>query len=224
MSYERQTREAYRNIERAGAYKQRQTSQWSWMRFSTRREQSVLVRLAMGLRLGADAVVLDAPCGTGVLGALLRRLGCQVVAADISREMMALAGAEYDPKTFRGFLQGDLLQLPLASDSVHAAFILGFLHRVPAPIRRGALAELARVTRGPIVATCSLDGVVQRVKARVLGLLSPGYLPAPNRALLVEIEADCRAAGLRIARLHRPMPLLSANAVLVLEHQRETED
>jgi len=221
MDYDTETRNAYRSEGRAAAYKRRQTRQWSWMRLATWRQQALISRLADQLRLGPGRVVLDAPCGTGILGPVVNALGCDVIAADISAAMMSLARPEYNARTFRGFLQADLLQLPLAPKSVDTVITLGFLHRVPAEIRRAALSELAFASRGPLVATCSIDSFAQRVKGRLLSAVKPDYLPAPHRAKLADLVADCEAAGLRVVAVHRPLPLLSANAVIVLDHRAD---
>jgi SAM-dependent methyltransferase len=221
LDYERLTRAAYQTEARATAYKRRQTRQWSWARFATWREQAVIAGLIRELRLGPGSVVLDAPCGTGILAGLLNRAGCDVLAADISIEMMSLARREYQPNTFRGFFQADLIRLPLAPGSVDAVFALGFLHRVPMTIRRQALAELAAASTGPLIATCSLDTVFQWLKVRVLNIVARDYAPAPNPARRADIIADCAAAGLTLAKLRRPVPFLSANAVMVVHHHRD---
>lgn len=182
----------------------------------------MIVSLARGLGLGVRSLVLDAPCGTGILGQVLRELGCSVVAIDIAVAMMHLAREEYAADGFRGFLQADLLRLPLVADSVDGAIVLGFLHRVPREVRRGALAELAAVSRGPIIATCSLDSPLQRVKVGILGMVGHDYAPAPHRARLESITEDCAEAGLVVTAVRRSVPFLSSEAVLVLQRLKDS--
>jgi SAM-dependent methyltransferase len=219
MSYEQDTRAAYRSQARAAAYRHRQTHAWSWARLATWREQARLARVLRGLGLNERALVLDVPCGTGILGRLLGGFSCRVVASDISTEMMALARAEYRADRFKGFLQSDILRLPFSPGSFDCVVVLGFLHRVPAEIRRRSLREAAAVSKRSVVVTCSIDNAAQRIKARALRLLNPGYRPAPHRAPLSDVLADCAAVRLRVAGLFRPLPVLSSEVVLLLEKE-----
>lgn len=220
MNYEQQTREAYRSGARATAYRERQTREWSWARIATRREQAVIRAILRAAGLPRNAWVLDVPCGTGILGPTLRGLACRVVAADIAIEMMALARAEYAGSTLRGFLQTDLLKLPFRAEAIDCVVVLGFMHRVPREVRRRALEELAAISRGLLIVSCSVDSPVQRLKERLLRALKPGYAPAPHKAPLADILADCEAAGLRLDGLRRPVPVLSSEVVLLLRKAR----
>jgi SAM-dependent methyltransferase len=218
-AYEHETRDAYRTRARAASYKRRQAVDWTWARFATWREQSVVATLAARGGLGRGATVLDVPCGTGILGPTAQQGGWTVVASDISREMIALARDEYRGGAFRGFVEADILSLPLGSKAVDGAVVLGFFHRVPSAIRRAALVQLSRIVRGAIVATCSVDGPFQQLKGAVLSRCLRDYAAAPHRATLSAVESDCAAAGLEIVEVRRPVPLLSSNIVLLLRHR-----
>ncbi len=219
MSYQQETREAYRSAARAASYRRRQTRAWSWARIATWRERATLARVFSSLGLTAQALVLDVPCGTGILGRLLHRFPCRVVASDISTEMMALAQAEYRRDTFLGFLQADILRLPFTPGSFDCVVVLGFFHRVPAEIRRQSLREAAAMSKRTVVITCSLEDGVQRLKARCLRLFSRDYRPAPHRVPLAVVMADCASARLRVNGRFRPLPMFSSEAVLVLEKE-----
>ena len=91
------------------------------------------------LRLPANATVLDLACGTGDFMWALEKKGHTAIGIDLSHGMMAAA-----PKAGR-FIQGDLLDLPVADGSVDAAvcgYALRNLLELP-PF----LAELARVVK-----------------------------------------------------------------------------
>src|SRR5262249_59528223 len=52
-------------------------------------------------RVPADGLVLDAPCGTGILSTFLRRQGYRVIGADISPAMLAVAPLRAHPPWHR---------------------------------------------------------------------------------------------------------------------------
>lgn len=217
MDYEKDTRAAYRTLERAAAYKRHQTQDWSWARAATRQEQRRIERILRRYVWSKDDIVLDIPCGTGILAAVLNRFPFRVVASDISPEMMALAGGEYRASTFRGFVRGDIRQVPMKPAAFACVFTLGFMHRVALEIRRDALGELARLSRRLIIVSYTIDTSLQRLKKRFIGAALPRYEPAPCPAYLGEVLADFEAQGLRVRHAFHVMPLLSAELVFVLE-------
>jgi ubiquinone/menaquinone biosynthesis C-methylase UbiE len=213
--YERDTRTAYRSPARAAQYQAYHTRDWSWGRLSTIMERRCLERLLRPLMRTGDRV-LDVPCGTGILASLLNHRGIQVVAADIAAEMMALARDAYAADTCRGYLQCDITSMPLATRSVDSVMTIGFMHRVPAAVRRAALAELFRICRRYAVISISLDTPAQRFKHRVLHLIRRQHVPAPRPATAAEIEADITAAGFRLAARAAILPFFSAESLYVI--------
>ena len=105
--------------------------------------------LAAGLALGfQNQVVADLGAGEGALTLLLARACRQVVAVDLSPNMLMRleeaaerAGMARRIKT----VEGDLESLPLADASVDAAFISQALHHAAEPGK--ALAEAARILK-----------------------------------------------------------------------------
>ena len=92
------------------------------------------------LRLRPGSTVLDLACGTGDFVKALERDGHRAVGIDLSYGMMAASGME----TGR-FVQGDLLDLPIADASVDAA-VCGYALRNLVDLEP-FFAELARVVR-----------------------------------------------------------------------------
>jgi predicted TPR repeat methyltransferase len=91
---------------------------------------------------GTDGEVLDAGCGTGLVGVSLHRLGVRrIVGFDLSVAMLARASAT---GAYAELLQGSLLQpLPFADDRFAGAVSVGvFTHGHVGP---AAFADLARV-------------------------------------------------------------------------------
>lgn len=106
-------------------------------------------------RPAVEAVVLDAGCGTGAYTAALCETVGGVIALDHSAGMLRTArrklAAQASPKA-PGFLQGDLLALPLPSASADAVLFNQVLHHLEDGRggyrgHRAAVAEAARVLR-----------------------------------------------------------------------------
>jgi len=128
-----------------------------------------------------------------------------------------LGRQEYPTERLQGCLQSDITALPFPTDAFACVMTLGFLHRVPPDVKRAAIREIARVSGRVVVVTCSVDTRAQRVKHRLLNWLRRRHLPAPCPAPLHEVVAECERQGLRLVRAFMVIPLLSAEAVLVLE-------
>lgn len=77
--------------------------------------------------LSAGALVLDAGCGPGFDGALLRERGLQVVGLDRSPAMLRLGRHRYPGP----YVQGDLRRLPLASGSLNGIWASASLLHLP---------------------------------------------------------------------------------------------
>jgi ubiquinone/menaquinone biosynthesis C-methylase UbiE len=218
MNYEADTKQAYRSEGRAAEYQRYQTRDWSWGYVATWREQHCLARVLRSYAWAPADRILDMPCGTGILGHLLGTLPSRIVVSDISREMMTLGRPQYPTGRLMGCLQSDITAMPFQSGAFACVTNLGFLHRVPAEVKRAAIREIARVSSRVVIATCSVDTRAQRVKHRVLGWLRRGrHLPAPCPAPLHEVIAEFERHGLRLVRAFMVIPFLSTEAVLVLE-------
>jgi SAM-dependent methyltransferase len=216
-NYEADTLNAYRTGQRAAEYKRYHTSDWSWARFVTWREQRALARELRRYSWSSDDHLLDIPCGTGILGKLLHSFPFRIVASDISLEMMALAQAEYPGERLIDCVQADITKTPFPRGSFACVVTLGFLHRVPLEVKRAALREMAALSSRVVVATCSVDTPLQRLKQRILSWVKPGHVPAPCPISLDTLSAECEGQGLRIVSAFMVVPLFSAEAMLVLE-------
>jgi len=169
--------------------------------------------LARGLAgVPRGGIVLDAPCGTGVLADFLRGLGLRVLGADISPAMLDVA-RERGPVV--GHVRADLERPPLRARSVDAVVSTRFLMHLPATLRPRVLAALAALARGPVVATvCHPYTVKQggRAVRRALGLRAKESVRLTRRQLASEVAA----AGLTLERVIPVLPLLSEVWVIVV--------
>ena len=178
-------------------------------RLNLRLLQRTLGRALAGVESG---VVLDAPCGTGILAGFLRARGLRVVGADISPAMLAVAR---ERGNVLGHVRADLEAPPWRAGSFAAVVSSRFLMHLPPALRPEILATLAGLTRGPLVATVCHPYTVKtfgRALRRALGLRAKTS-PRLTRA---ELESEVARAGLRLERVLPVLPLLSEVWVVVI--------
>lgn len=217
FEYEKDTRQAYRNVQKAQAYKSLHTRELSWARFTMWRERTIVQKTLAGCGLSPPAKILDIPCGAGILGGILQGFPNPVVAADISLEMMELARTEYAFSHFLGFVQADITQTSFRPGDFACMVILGLMHRLPVQMRGKVLAEIAALRARQVIISYSVDSLGQRLKQRLLKMLRPAHQAAPVPAAFQDIVREVTAAGFKIRRVHHVAPWLSAEIVLVLE-------
>jgi SAM-dependent methyltransferase len=202
-------------------------ARWGYRRFDARRYEArryggvvrrlnhrllerALAKGLAGVRPGG--VVLDAPCGTGVLADFLRGLGLRIVGADISPAMLEVA-KERGPVI--GHVRADLERPPLRPGSVDAVVSTRFLMHLPAALRPRVLRAMATLTRGPVVATVCHPYTVKTFGRSVRAALGRKVKKSP-RLTRLELEAEVASAGLRLERVIPVMPILSEVWVIVV--------
>lgn len=222
-NYKKDTLEAYCSPKRAEAYKKYHTSAWSWGRLVTWLEQRALYKELVKYDWKPGDTLLDIPCGTGVLGRVLHHFPFKILASDISPEMMELAKSEYPIERKVKFLKADITATPFPRNSFSCIVTLGFLHRVPADIKRATLRELAALSKGIVIISCSIDTPFQRFKHRILSCALTHHQPALCPSTLEEISKECQAAGLTVLRAIHVLPFLSSHAILVVKNLTELE-
>src|SRR5262245_65836145 len=95
-----------------------------------------------------------------------------------------------------GHLRADLERPPLRANSVDAIVSTRFLMHLPAAVRPAVLAAMARVARGPVVATVCHPYTLKslgRAARRALG----GRAKRSPRLTRRQLEREIVAAGLR---------------------------
>jgi ubiquinone/menaquinone biosynthesis C-methylase UbiE len=214
--YERETRAAYQDTQRAEEYQQ-QTRRLTWARLATWRELGQVRRMLAECRLGSGDLVLDAPCGTGIAGQLLGQSGVSVVALDIAMEMMALAREDYRVDRLCGFVRADMKALPFPARAFTGALVLGFMHRVPDSLQNAVLRDLVRVVDRYLILTFSVDNRFQRFKRSVLQRMHGRRYTAPVPRTLADIRLSLEAQGLSVRRCRSVLPALSSSVVILAE-------
>jgi SAM-dependent methyltransferase len=179
-------------------------------RLNLRLTERALARALDGVPAGS--LVLDAPCGTGILSDFLRRRGFRVLGADISPAMLAVArrrGAAL------GHVRADLEQPPCRPRSVDAVVSSRFMMHLPSDTRTRVFRAMAELTRGPVVATVCHPYTwksFQRAVRRLLG----GAAKRSPRLTRRELSAEAAGAGLQLERVIPVLPVLSEVWVVVL--------
>jgi SAM-dependent methyltransferase len=159
-----------------------------------------------------DGLVLDAPCGTGILSTFLRRRGFRVIGADISPAMLAVAHRRADAL---GHVRADLERPPYRPRSVDAVLSNRFLMHLPSDTRARVLRVLGELARGPVVATVMHPYTYksfQRALRRTLG----GTAKRSPRLTRQQLEDEAARAGMRVERVIPVLPILSEVWVVVL--------
>jgi SAM-dependent methyltransferase len=178
---------------------ERYPSQYSNRRRDRREKECILTCLQSIPRGGH---VLDLPCGTGRLTRILVELGYRVTGADASEAMLSRARENYRSyQQERGggvpsvrFEIRDVLATGFATDEFDGVSCIRLFHHfAESDTRRRALAELRRISRGPIVVTFlnsfALDRITYWLKDRRRGRRRTSQLPIPFKTFAADIEA-----------------------------------
>ncbi|TIR21946.1 MAG: methyltransferase domain-containing protein [Mesorhizobium sp.] len=219
-AYELATKPRYQNLGFAERYLAGYAGRLKLSTFASyviaRREQNCIAK-ALETCSPLPSQILDIPCGTGKLADVLIRHNCQVMAADISMEMMALAKTAYEGRPgFQGFVRCDVTQLPMANESFDTVICLRLIHLIPPHLRRKIINELARVTSRRLIVSYGLASRFQRIRLKLRNSIT-GRVSAPHPVDFSVAREDFSQAGLKLVRSFSILPLLSCEQVFVLE-------
>ncbi|HOK07717.1 MAG TPA: class I SAM-dependent methyltransferase [Syntrophales bacterium] len=217
--YQELTKTAYRSVKKARDYEARHTSKLTWAGFTTGRECRAVARLLGLCDLGQRDLILDIPCGTGILADVLAPFPYRVVAADISREMMDLAVRYKQDRNFAGFVQADIECPPHGDGTFGCVIVMGLMHRLPSTIRKRVLRAVSRLSRKYLIVSYSIDSPDQRLKRRLLGFVSPSHRFAPHPVNKRELYGDFEELALKVRETIHVAPLLSAEVMFLLEKE-----
>ncbi len=151
------------------------------------------------------AAVLDLPCGSGRLEPLLEERGYRVTAADSSSHMLdqaiesylAVSGNPSLPDHMR-FTQQNVMQTSFEDAEFDAVICNRLLHHFPTPdMRRKALAEMARISKGVVVISYFSNFAFSALRFHLKNLLT-NRRPTDRVPIWFRIlEKDLKAVGLR---------------------------
>ena len=155
--------------------------------FTRRLNLRILQRaIARQLRhVGGRRLLLDVPCGTGIVSEHLHADGFKIVAADISPAMLELARE----RGGIGHLLADLEVPPFRPGTFDAVLCARFLMHLPPEARPRVLRTLAGLTNGPLVATMCHPYTVKTL-GRAVRRLFGGTAKQSPRLTRRELEAE----------------------------------
>lgn len=156
-------------------------------------------------------LVLDAPCGTGIVSASLARDGFRLVGTDIGAAMLDVARQ----RPGVGHVQADLEVPPYRPGTFDAVLCVRFLMHLPPADRPRVLRTLAVLSRGPLVATVCHPYTVKSL-GRALRRRLGGAAKRSPRITRAELAAEVTAAGLTLERVLPVAPFLSEVWVVVI--------
>jgi 2-polyprenyl-3-methyl-5-hydroxy-6-metoxy-1,4-benzoquinol methylase len=172
-----------------------------------RRERQCIIQALGGIAPGSR--VLDLPCGTGRLTRLLVDQGFRVTGADVSEAMLACARRNHAARRsdYTGafphveFARGDIMQTGYPDGHFDAVVCNRLFHHLTEHATRlRALAELRRISRGPVVVsffnTFALDALYRRLRDTLRGRARKDRLPIPYATLAAEMQST----GFRIQK------------------------
>lgn len=215
MTYEKDTRNAYRNKTKANAYKNQYTQGSKWARFTMWRQKRIIKDLLYSCSLRNGDKVLDIPCGAGYIGSVLSEDQALIVASDISLEMMELAKNEYNKNRFCGFVQADITKSPFSADYFTCVIVLALMHRLNETIRAEVLSEVVRMAKKYVIISYSVENSFQSVKKWLLLKVKPSYIPAPKSIPLNVMVEEMNSAGLKIIQQRSIVHFFSAKIVFL---------
>ncbi len=174
---------------------------------NSRRHQRERNTILEALRhIDADADVLDIPCGTGRVTRLLFEAGFHVTGADNSQFMVDLAQRNHAQLQQQSpsvpdvaFELRDVIDTGYEDDRFGAVFSNRLFHHFnEAETRRMGLAELRRISTGPVIVSFfnsfALDAATCRLRHLLGGTKAVDRIPISMRTF----AQDIAAAGLRI--------------------------
>jgi ubiquinone/menaquinone biosynthesis C-methylase UbiE len=161
--------------------------------------------------------IIDIPCGTGKLAPVFARLGCEVICADISQEMLALAKESFARSacTKVHFVQCDAEQASVQISTTSDVLVsLRIMHRVPTTVRRKMLREFASLAEYAVI-SYGIETKYHRFRRLVRGLLFGGDSSSLCFASIDEVEAEL-AEDFDILAQDWILPMLSQERIFLL--------
>ncbi len=159
--YESQTKHFYQSSHYAKRYLARYRHPASvkgyYGAFIAKREQLGVMRMMDMIAKGIN-VVLDIPAGTGKLAKVHSRYQYNVIASDVSLEMLRAGLSEWDScRNLAGLVQADICNTNFSTNSIDCTVCLRLMHRLPERVTRSALEEIHRITRHYLIISTGID-------------------------------------------------------------------
>jgi polysaccharide biosynthesis protein PslH len=159
--------------------------------------------------------VIDVPCGTGRITEVLLGLGVYVTGADISEEMMGVAGAKCSRFGDRvRFQRLDLDSPDLPEKAYDVVTCIRMLHHLDARARENVLRSLARISRKYVLINLSFSSPFYRMRRRLKRLVGLGI--SRESTTWKQLLAEAQAAGLVVDSCRFVGPGISEDLIVLL--------
>ena len=210
--------------ERAAAYRRKFERSFT-RRLSARREHKLVERALTGALArvaSAKPVLLDYPCGAGRFAPLFAARADRYIAGDNSPHMVEITRTVLEEAGLGDKLvrttEGDARAMEIEDDAVDLAACMRLLHHFrEREDRVRVLAELARVSRGPLV-TSFLDGASFKQRRYVARRTRQGKPLTRVLQTQAEFAAEAGEAGWLIVDSWPLSSLFSGPRVVLLDH------
>lgn len=219
FDYEINTRQAYQDDRVATAYRDLYMSRIGWRnlpaRVVTGRERRTIERFARRL---PHRKVLDLPAGTGKLAGIFASLGSDVVASDISENMLRLAESEYARIGYRrvSFTIHDATHLEgFGPGKFDLVVCLRLLHRVPSALRQIMLAQFALIAPYTIV-SYGIENRFHQARRFLRRVAFGGHAHARCYCSMAEAKAEIEST-FEIVESAWIAPILSQELIFLLK-------
>lgn len=216
FDYTSEMKKYYESDEVATDYYAAYTEEGNWRhKLIANRERGAIEKM---LQAVPHDTVLDIPAGTGKLAPVFGRLDSNVVACDISENMLQIAKSEFNDAgvTDARFQICDAEEITETIDETFdVAVSLRLFHRVPTDVKRNILSELGSVADYVIVSTAveTRFHVFRRaVRQSIFGGDERGHCYETP-----EVTKDIFSDGFEIISWKRVLPVLSQERVYLLE-------
>ncbi len=218
FDYEAETRKHYQDDAAAADYHEAFARRRGWRAWRFRvvagRERASVGALLARVPHGT---ILDLPTGSGKLAPLLAPTGARVTACDLSPNMLAIARREYAAAGMADarFEVCDAERIgSTLGGRFDVAVCLRLMHRVPAPVRRGILRELAAVA-GHTIVSFGVETAWHALRRRIRQALFGGGADPLCYAPIAAIRAEL-AEHFEVVEARRILPLVSQEWVFLV--------
>lgn len=211
-------REHYKDSEVASTYDAERFENFAGRWFDILEKRTITKALNYVKKRVPDAVVLDAPCGTGRITEVLLRQNFDVTGGDISPAMIDVAKKKCELITddFKTIVL-DLDNPVVPELSYDLVSCIRLFHHLESGERKSILCNIAKLSRRYVLINVSYSSPYYRFRRRLKKLLGQGI--SRTSSTFAEIEDETKAANLVIVKWYRVLPYVSEDMVLLLEKQ-----
>lgn len=204
MKTDYQAKTQYQNVTDASQYDEVRFTSFKGKMMDRLEKVSVIKGLD---KIGNVNSVMDIPTGTGRITELLIGRAQNILAADISEEMMRVAKEKFQGDNI-SFACIDAENMKLESNSFDCITCIRLMGHVPPKSRTKMLSEMARVSRNWVLVTFYFSNVISDTKRalrrKLTGNTAPWWATTPE-AILKEIDD----AGLEVIETYAVLPIIS---------------